>query len=65
MKRSKMILKNASDPEIGMRGNKATPTNINCPQCGTNKLNIRNASNGVFLGCAGYRLEGDEQCKKH
>jgi len=57
-------LKNASDPEMGMRGNKATPTNINCPQCGTNKLNIRNASNGVFLGCAGYRLEGDEQCKK-
>ena len=57
-------LKNASDAEMGMRGNKATPTNINCPQCGINKLNIRNASNGVFLGCAGYRLEGDEQCKK-
>ena len=54
-------LKNASDPEMGMRGNKATPTNINCPQCGTNKLNIRNASNGVFLGCSGYRLEGDDE----
>ena len=29
-----------------------------------NKLTIRNASNGVFLGCSGYSLPGDEQCKK-
>jgi len=39
-------------------------TNINCPDCKKNKLTIRNASNGVFLGCAGYSLPSDEQCKK-
>ncbi len=54
----------AMDPNEGMRRNKATLTNIVCPECNKNKLNIRNASNGVFLGCEGYSLTKEEQCKK-
>jgi len=55
---------NAMDEENGMVPNLPTLTNINCPECKKNKLTIRNASNGVFLGCAGYSLPDDEQCKK-
>ena len=54
----------AMDEETGMLPNLPTLTNINCPDCKKNKLTIRNASNGVFLGCAGYSLPDDEQCKK-
>ena len=57
-------LSNAMDEETGMSPNLPTLTNINCPDCKKNKLTIRNASNGVFLGCAGYSLPDDEQCKK-
>ena len=57
-------LYSAMDEENGMVPNLPTMTNINCPECKKNKLTIRNASNGVFLGCAGYSLQGDEQCKK-
>jgi len=57
-------LLNAMDEETGMLPNLPTLTNINCPDCKKNKLTIRNASNGVFLGCAGYSLPDDEQCKK-
>jgi len=57
-------LLNAMDEETGMAPNLPTLTNINCPDCKKNKLTIRNASNGVFLGCAGYSLPDDEQCKK-
>ncbi len=57
-------LLSAMDEENGMVPNLPTITNINCPDCKKNKLTIRNASNGVFLGCAGYSLLGDEQCKK-
>ena len=57
-------LSNAMDEETGMLPNLPTLTNINCPDCKKNKLTIRNASNGVFLGCAGYSLPDDEQCKK-
>jgi len=57
-------LSNAMDEETGMLPNLPTHTNINCPDCKKNKLTIRNASNGVFLGCAGYSLPDDEQCKK-
>ena len=57
-------LLNAMDEESGMLPNLPTLTNINCPDCKKNKLTIRNASNGVFLGCAGYSLPDDEQCKK-
>ena len=57
-------LLSAMDEENGMVPNLPTMTNINCPDCKKNKLTIRNASNGVFLGCAGYSLPGDEQCKK-
>ena len=57
-------LLSAMDEENGMVPNLPTMTNINCPDCKKNKLTIRNASNGVFLGCAGYSLPADEQCKK-
>jgi len=57
-------LLNAMDEETGMLPNLPTLTNINCPDCKKSKLTIRNASNGVFLGCSGYSLLGDEQCKK-
>jgi len=57
-------LSSAMDEGNGMVPNLPTMTNINCPECKKNKLTIRNASNGVFLGCAGYSLAGDEQCKK-
>ena len=54
----------AMDEENGMAPNLPTMTNINCPECKKHKLTIRNASNGVFLGCSGYILPGEEQCKK-
>tara|TARA_B100001029_G_scaffold8860_1_gene6207 strand:- start:370 stop:2997 length:2628 start_codon:yes stop_codon:yes gene_type:complete len=54
----------AMDEENGMSPNLPTMTNINCPECKINKLTIRNASNGVFLGCAGYSLPAEMQCKK-
>ena len=54
----------AMDEENGMSPNLPTMTNINCPECKINKLTIRNASNGVFLGCAGYSLPADMQCRK-
>ena len=57
-------LTNAIDEENGMVPNLPTLTNINCPECKKNKMTIRNASNGVFLGCAGYSLPDHEQCKK-
>ena len=44
-------LLSAMDEENGMVPNLPTMTNINCPDCKKNKLTIRNASNGVFLGC--------------
>jgi len=54
----------AMDEENGMSPNLPTMTNINCPECKINKLTIRNASNGVFLGCAGYSMPAEMQCKK-
>ncbi len=45
-----------------MRPNEATETNIACDKCGRPML-IRTGSTGVFLGCSGYSLKGDEQCK--
>ena len=57
-------LVNAMDEENGMLPNLPTHTNINCPECKKHNLMIRNSSNGVFLGCAGYSLSGDERCKK-
>ena len=57
-------LVNAMDEENGMLPNLPTHTNINCPECKKHNLMIRNSSNGVFLGCAGYSLSEDERCKK-
>ena len=57
-------LLSAMDEVDGMAPNLPTMTNINCPECKKNNLTIRNASNGVFLGCAGYSLPADDQCKK-
>jgi DNA topoisomerase-1 len=57
-------LVNAMDEENGMLPNLPTPTNINCPECKKHNLMIKNSSNGVFLGCAGYSLSEDERCKK-
>ena len=54
----------ASHEEVGMRpGNIPTETNITCP-CGKTNMVIRNSSNGVFLGCAGYQNNGDDKCKE-
>ena len=57
-------LVNAMDEENGMLPNLPTHTNINCPECKKHNLMIRNSSNGVFLGCAGYSLSENERCKK-
>lgn len=45
----------------GMRSNASVPTGVDCPKCGL-KMGIRTASTGVFLGCSGYNLEGDDKC---
>ncbi|RTE86871.1 MULTISPECIES: type I DNA topoisomerase [Gammaproteobacteria] len=45
----------------GMRSNVAVPTDVDCPKCGR-KMGIRTASTGVFLGCSGYNLEGEDKC---
>ena len=55
----------ASDENTGMRpGNIPTETDLLCPDCNDNNLVIRNSSNGVFLGCSGYKNLGDDKCKK-
>ena len=54
----------ASDEDNGMRTNEPTDTDIVCPDCSSNHMVVRNASNGVFLGCSGYQNEGDDKCKK-
>ena len=54
----------SASEENGMRGNKPTSTDINCPSCKKNNMVIRNSSNGVFLGCSGYQNVGDDQCKE-
>ena len=54
-------LVSASD-ENGMKANQPTPTDIDCI-CGTTMV-IRNSSNGVFLGCAGYQNTGEDKCKE-
>lgn len=46
----------------GMRANTPVETDIDCPTCGR-KMQIRNASTGVFLGCSGYALPPKERCK--
>lgn len=49
--------------EGGMKNNQAVDTDMTCPKCEKNKLAIRMATTGVFLGCTGYALPKDEQCK--
>lgn len=46
----------------GMRNNDPVLTDIDCPTC-SRKMQIRNASTGVFLGCEGYALPPKERCK--
>jgi DNA topoisomerase-1 len=55
-------LAEAEAEEGGMRTNRPTDTDIECPQCGRN-MQIRTASTGVFLGCSGYSLPPKERCK--
>ena len=38
----------------GQKIKTAEPTELDCPECGKNKLLIRFGKNGEFLGCAGY-----------
>ena len=45
----------------GMRVNAPTETDIECGKCGR-PMQIRTASTGVFLGCAGYALPPKERC---
>jgi len=56
-------LQQASREQGGMRGNTPVPTEIACPEC-SRSMQIRNAATGVFLGCSGYALEKDQQCKQ-
>ena len=49
--------------EDNMISNKALNTEISCPQC-SRKMQIRNASTGMFLGCSGYTEQDKDQCKK-
>ncbi len=58
-------LGNAEAPEEqgGMRANRPTDTDIECPDCGRH-MQIRTASTGVFLGCSGYSLPPKERCKR-
>jgi len=60
----KKDLESASHDDNGMRGNKPVASDIICPDCNNHHMVIRNASNGVFLGCSGYENTGDDQCKK-
>ncbi len=56
------LLRQAEDPDTGMRLNTPTETDIPCPQCQRHML-IRTATTGVFLGCSGYALPPKERCK--
>ena len=47
----------------GMRANKPTEVEVDCPKCGR-KMQLRNASTGVFLGCSAYGLPGDQKCRE-
>ncbi len=49
--------------EGGMRSNAPVVTDIICPKCEKNHLAIRSATTGVFLGCMGFSLKKEEQCK--
>jgi DNA topoisomerase I len=51
-----------ANSESGMRSNAPTLTDISCDNC-SRKMQIRNASTGVFLGCSGYMLPPKERCK--
>ncbi|MCO7225400.1 type I DNA topoisomerase [Pleionea sp. CnH1-48] len=53
-----------AEPEDGgMKLNNPVVTDITCPKCEKNPLTIRTATTGVFLGCAGFALKKEEQCK--
>ena len=53
-----------SKADESMERNPPIDTDVECP-CGTGKrMHLRTNHNGQFLGCEGYLLEGDEQCKK-
>ncbi|NVJ61665.1 MAG: type I DNA topoisomerase [Gammaproteobacteria bacterium] len=58
-------LENAEKPveDGGMKNNQAVETDLTCPKCEKNHLAIRMATTGVFLGCTGFSLPKDEQCK--
>ena len=55
-------LARAEAKDGGMRANKPTEVDVDCPRCGR-KMQLRNASTGVFLGCSAYGLPGDEKCR--
>ena len=53
-----------NEADQSMERNPPIDTNVEC-SCGTGKrMHLRTNHNGQFLGCEGYLLEGDEQCKK-
>ncbi|MCY4015883.1 MAG: type I DNA topoisomerase [Gammaproteobacteria bacterium] len=55
-------LAKAEAQEGGMRANNPIEVDVDCPQCGR-KMQIRNASTGVFLGCSAYGLPGEQKCR--
>ncbi len=46
----------------GMRVNRPTEVDVACTRCGR-PMQLRNASTGVFLGCSGYSVSGEEKCR--
>ena len=53
-----------NEADQSMERNPPIDTKVEC-SCGTGKrMHLRTNHNGQFLGCEGYLLEGDEQCKK-
>jgi len=58
----KEFISDLEKAEVQMLNKKKVATQIKCPKC-QKALHIRNAASGMFLGCAGYELTGDEQCK--
>ncbi len=55
-------LARAEAKDGGMRANKPTEVDVDCPKCGR-RMQLRNASTGVFLGCSAYGLPGDGKCR--
>lgn len=50
------------DDQGGMPVNTIDLLDFNCKKC-SNQMGVKLASTGMFLGCSGYNLKGDDRCK--